>query len=407
MNKVLVIILFCTAISLHAQEKSTYWDNGNLKSTTNHDEIGNKTGYWKTYYENGELETSGYYDNGKKSGNWDEYHYNGVRKKTIYYQDGLMNRTSVNYENGNTMVTGGYDDNQQKDGIWEQFYINWRQKIRGEYAHGKKEGKWEYYTEQSDLYKVENFKNGILVSKWEGKHKKNAFEDTVVEAVDAIEETAVEEVVDAADAVVEAAADASYGNYYGNRPNGEWKFYNQKGNVIEIGNFINDRKEGKWISYYDNGQLKKEQVWKDNKLMEVLSYFDQNGKALDAGTLKSGNGVVNEYDAENRLISAIQYNYGEPLDWNNWSRLNTLAWGVYENESDAKVLKTAIKWVKRSIELDKNYYNTDTYAALLYKTGNYKQALALAKQAITIAKKDKEDYSATTKLVAQIVQKMK
>ena len=323
-----------------------------------------------------------------------------------------MNRTSVNYENGNTMVTGGYDDNQQKDGIWKQFYINWRQKIRGAYAHGKKEGKWEYYTEQSDLYKVENFKNGILVSKWEGKHKKNAFEETVAEAtvvetVYAIEETAVEGVVDAAEAVVEEAADASYGNYYGNRPNGEWKFYNENGKVVEIGTYLNDSKDGRWIYYHDNGVVKKELFWKEGKLMEVSFYLGENGKKLDPGTLKNGNGTVKEYDAENKLISTTEYSYGQELDWNNWSRLNTLAWGVYENESDAKVLKTAIKWVKRSIELDKNCYNTDTYAALLYKTGNYKQALTLAKQAIAIAKKDKEDYSATTKLMAQIVQKMK
>lgn len=424
-NKSLVFFLIFSIVTIYsyAQEKKVYWDNGNLKSITNHDEGGNKTGYWKTFYENGKLETSGYYNKGKKLDNWDEYYPNGTKKKRTNYYDGLMSSTSTFYENGNTMISGSFDGNQAKDGFWSQYYNNWQQKIRGEYAHGRKHGKWEYYRKNGKVYKIENYKLGILNSKWDGNHlTNNNYESevvSVVEAAEKVEEVEIIEVVESAEDVVEAAAAAvdaasdaadavvETSSHYGNRENGEWKFYNENGKMIEIGNYLNDGKDGKWIYYYDNGQLKKEQVWKKGKLMEVTTYFDENGKPLDRGTLKSGSGTVKEYEPDGKFISTVEYSFGEELDWNDWSKLNTLAWRVYENEGDSDTLNQAITWVKRSIKLDKNYYNTDTYAALLYKTGKNKQALSLAKQAIEIAKKDKEEYSSTTELIGLIKKEMK
>ena len=43
-KRILIAILSCFVMSLYAQEKRTYWDNGNEKSVTNHDENGEKTG---------------------------------------------------------------------------------------------------------------------------------------------------------------------------------------------------------------------------------------------------------------------------------------------------------------------------------------------------------------------------
>ena len=72
--------------------------------------------------------------------------------------------------------------------------------------------------------------------------------------------------------------------------------------------------------------------------------------------------------------------------WNSSYKLNSLAWNAYKTQDNVKILLRSIKAVERSIELEKNYYNVDTHAALLYKTGNYNKALKRAKQAIDIAK---------------------
>tara|TARA_R110002051_G_scaffold320609_3_gene406264 strand:+ start:49 stop:924 length:876 start_codon:yes stop_codon:yes gene_type:complete len=92
--------------------------------------------------------------------------------------------------------------------------------------------------------------------------------------------------------------------------------------------------------------------------------------------------------------------------WDSSRDLNSLAWGIYSNEDDVEKLELAKEWVLRSMKLEKTYSNTDTYAALLYKTGDYTQSLKLAKQAIEIAKENDQDYSSTTELINKVIEKL-
>jgi len=92
--------------------------------------------------------------------------------------------------------------------------------------------------------------------------------------------------------------------------------------------------------------------------------------------------------------------------WNSSSNLNSLAWHTYKEHNDIDALLKAIKVVERSIELEATYYNKDTHAALLYKTGNYTQALKKAKEAIEIAKSEGLTYGSTTELIENIIDKM-
>ncbi|WP_100611106.1 tetratricopeptide repeat protein [Confluentibacter lentus] len=103
---------------------------------------------------------------------------------------------------------------------------------------------------------------------------------------------------------------------------------------------------------------------------------------------------------QNGFINDIKFIWNSPKD------LNELAWSYYKNENDKDLLEKAKTWAIRSIELDKNYNNTDTLAALLYKTGNYTEALKMAKQAIEIAKINNTDYNTTTNLINQIIEKL-
>ena len=93
-------------------------------------------------------------------------------------------------------------------------------------------------------------------------------------------------------------------------------------------------------------------------------------------------------------------------NWNSSYMLNSLAWNAYKNYNDIKILLKAIKIIERSIELEKTYYNVDTYAALLYKTGNYSKALKKAKEAVDIAKVNDIKYSSTTELIEKIIDEL-
>jgi thioredoxin 1 len=92
--------------------------------------------------------------------------------------------------------------------------------------------------------------------------------------------------------------------------------------------------------------------------------------------------------------------------WNDYSKLNSLAWHAYEHHDKIGDLLKAIEIVERSIELYKINANVDTHAALLFKTGNYTQALKKAKEAIEVAKKNGESYTETTQLMNKIIDKM-
>lgn len=90
---------------------------------------------------------------------------------------------------------------------------------------------------------------------------------------------------------------------------------------------------------------------------------------------------------------------------NNSNALNSMAWDFYENVSDKKLLKSAILMSKRACELNSNYANLDTYAAVLYRAGEMKEAEIYANKAIEKAKAEKmgaDEYKETSALLEKI-----
>jgi len=99
--------------------------------------------------------------------------------------------------------------------------------------------------------------------------------------------------------------------------------------------------------------------------------------------------------------------YVNSLKEDNSSLLNNVAWSFYEKVDDAKMLAKAVAWAKKSIDLDCNYYNCDTYAALLFKTAQYEDAKLAAEKAIEQAKAANEGYDETMELLGKINEALK
>jgi len=424
-SKLFIILLFCLAIDfINAQNHKAYYKNGQLREIgifKNEKEIGE----WKWYFENGQLESVGSYEKGHQTGQWKEYFSNGKLRRIRNFNNGFLIGKSTTYHlTGRIMLIGSYDENGEKIGVWKKY--NSDEKLIGISIckNGKefKNGAWKYYDEDGKIKKTENYNYGVKTGKWKIydyygnlysiEYYKNGKETGEWKTFNTNGQ--IESIKNFSNGKLNGLWKVHYStgivitkNYKDDRLHGEWNSCKENGDCFEIGYYKYDEKHGNWIYFYDNEQIKKEQLWKENKLMEVISYFDEKGILLDKGTVKEGNGTVKEYYADGELASITEYINGKKIDWNNSGQLNNLAWDVYENETNNEMLKKAIEWVQRSIELDENYYNTDTYAALLYKTGKYKQALILSKEAINIAKKKNNDYRSTTKLIEQIYLKMK
>lgn len=94
-------------------------------------------------------------------------------------------------------------------------------------------------------------------------------------------------------------------------------------------------------------------------------------------------------------VMAYMEQYGAEADP---ALLNDFAWTVFENCPDPACITKALEWSKRSIDETKGEEPAflDTYANLLYKTGNRAEAIAMEEQALTIADAgSKADYKAT------------
>ena len=82
--------------------------------------------------------------------------------------------------------------------------------------------------------------------------------------------------------------------------------------------------------------------------------------------------------------------------------LNDIAWTFYEVIDNKNLLKGATKLSKKSIKMEKGYFNMDTLAALYSKMGKKGKAIRTAKKAIALAKVSGEDFSSTTELTEMI-----
>ena len=90
----------------------------------------------------------------------------------------------------------------------------------------------------------------------------------------------------------------------------------------------------------------------------------------------------------------------------DFMEFNEIAWGYYEGTNDPQKLKKALAWAEKSVELSKNFFNTDTQAHLLFKLKRYKEAKKVAEESIELAKKTKQNAKETKALLEKINAKL-
>ena len=166
----------------------------------------------------------------------------------------------------------------------------------------------------------------------------------------------------------------------------------------------------------------------DLKLKDVL--YKSGQKALFAKKNADSTFTVFKTDiakypeqiASNVLFHLDLDKYASKKEWNSYGELlltkgdlylsakehNGIAWKVFENVENPKVLEKASQWMKKYIDENQNntktslYAEYDTYASLLYKLKLKNEALAAANEAIKQAKAFNSDYESTEKLIENI-----
>jgi thiol-disulfide isomerase/thioredoxin len=147
-------------------------------------------------------------------------------------------------------------------------------------------------------------------------------------------------------------------------------------------------------------QVAKAQSEADLKSIETLysKMYPAKGEEM-AGRLKMGYYAQKEdWSGFAKATDAFYKKY--PAQ--SWDELNEYAWIFYEEVQNKKLLKSAVKWAKKSVAMESNYYNNDTLAALYYRLGKKGKALKTANAAIAMAKETGEDHSSTDALLEEI-----
>ena len=140
-----------------------YHNNGRIYSEINYKD-GKKHGLFRTWFDNGQLHDSAYFENDSLIGYGVSYYHNGVKnyeeqrnkshKKFGYFK--------FWYDNG---VLGSieYFINGQLHGEWKKYYKTGQPEFILNYVHGEKDGKCIYFKENGDTLRVEIYDKGRLI----------------------------------------------------------------------------------------------------------------------------------------------------------------------------------------------------------------------------------------------------
>jgi antitoxin component YwqK of YwqJK toxin-antitoxin module len=236
-------------------QKSSYYDNGQLKKKRNYVN-GKKEGEWITYYENGKISLTENYLHGKKEGECIEYNELGqISFKSNYINGVIMER--INYENGRKLFmviyVNGQENGEQIDyyengnikwksnnqnGEWIGYYENGKIKSKGNHLNGD----WIGYYENGKIMSKCNSRNGEWIGYFEnGKIKLKGY------LVNGLE-------------------------------NGEQIEYYENGKIRSEGNVVNGLEDGEWIEYYENGKIKLKSNFVIGKENGERIYYHENGQ---------------------------------------------------------------------------------------------------------------------------------
>ncbi len=222
-----------------------WYQDGTIKSEGEYKE-GIMVNTQKDYYPNGKLESDQLYDeNGKKTGRYKEYDEDGNLNLQLDYKKGDLIAYAVFQKDGSLIKEA-----KKKGGnfLFENFYSDGTKKAIGSYVPGNKgkDGVWKFYNYNGKLDSEGSYSSGEQYGQSidyypSGKKRKTT-------------------------------------TYKHNEANGLYVEYYESGAVSEQGYYVNDEQEGLWISYYPNGTISGEAFFVQGLLNGPRKSFCVNGK---------------------------------------------------------------------------------------------------------------------------------
>lgn len=160
---------------------------------------------------------------------------------------------------------------------------------------------------------------------------------------------------------------------------------------------VNDKlKMGPYVALMRKGKTTDEQVVEAYK-----SIFPDNYQQMADEHILNSLMYSRAADGQEKFFASAAA-YMDKYEVDNWNMLNSIAWRFYELTDDPAHLEKARTWAAKSVEMDSNYMNNDTLAAIYFKLKDKRMAAKYAQIAIDLAKKGGDEAKETQELLKKI-----
>ncbi|BDD04900.1 toxin-antitoxin system YwqK family antitoxin [Aureibacter tunicatorum] len=233
-----------------------------------------KIGIWREFHLNGKIAIESNYNTiGKLDGPKIEFYYDGDTASVEYYANDKPIKTWKSYWRNHKLKKEIHFNAENKpDGLYMEYFSNEKPSVIGHYKNGDKTGKWQSYYVNEMVYSAGHYVDNQQEGNWKYFHENGKI--------------------------------SSEGNFDKDKKVGQWFDFHTNGKLLCIGEYDQDgEKTGLWGYFYKSGKLQKEEQWSKGKLLSVDKLLTSRGKDLEIGSLKDGDGTLNNYDEKGNLVS--------------------------------------------------------------------------------------------------------
>ena len=202
--------------------KGYIFEKGILKYEGITDFAGKREGFWKEFYETGELRASGMYKNSLPVGEWKFF----FPSQTIE-------------------IRGKYNQKGEKDGLWEWYYPNGTLLMEENYNDGELDGLFVEYDEHGNIISKGEYIEGLEDGSWFYKRGVATEIGSYYEGLR----------IGDWKTFYENGKPATESHYDQGLLNGKYLVYWENGNIKLTGKYISGERVGIWYKYMENGEL--------------------------------------------------------------------------------------------------------------------------------------------------------
>lgn len=257
---------------------------------------GKLDGKWTFWYENGEIQSIRYYNRGIEDSLWTWYDEAGNILRKGSYRNGLIHGRWETYHPNSQISEEGDYINNRKDGKWIFWYANGTKHSECYFKRDQVDSLWISWHENGNKSEEGRFKDNNKVGKWISWYKNGIKKD--------IKEYKDQKVLILSSWGMKGESQIVNGN-------GIYTEYFDDGKKQISGKVMNGEQVGRWTSWYENGNLKEEIIYQNEKY-QIENFYFTDGNQL----IKDGNGkYILYYDNGNKMVEGEIKNGFRDGEW--------------------------------------------------------------------------------------------